>query len=138
MTKANGSAAGAKDLETIFPGSKQVQVGEETIDVRPLKVRQIAKIAKAAREIATSNIDLKDLASVVTEYPDEIITIVAAAIDRDETWVGELTADHLIVLMREIVAVNTDFFTRRVVPELSAALETISAAQADGPTRLNS
>lgn len=65
------------------------------------------------------------------EHGADIIALVAAVTGRDAAWVGGLSLSDLWRLFFKVVEVNTDFFSRRLLPELAPWIAAVKGA---GPT----
>jgi hypothetical protein len=128
----------ADELATLLPGKKTLPIAGEVIEVGPLTMAQIARLAKSIRTIAQSAPDLTDVASLILTYPDEIIEAVAIAINKPAEWVGALLPDDFFKLAQLVVEQNRTFFLERVAPLVSDVMATMAEAGKAGPTRLAS
>jgi hypothetical protein len=127
------------DLERIAPTPRKITVAGETLEVSPLRVRDLPAMARALAPIATAIPAIASsanptaaLAQAASEdvgrWIEAIISGVAVATGRPEEWVGELEIDELITLAGAVVEVNADFFARRVAPALTTAAEAVERA----------
>lgn len=106
--------------------------GGDVVELAPIKVRQMAAVARAAAPLAGvldglvrgEPLDAMALAA----QGDELAGLAAALTGRSPAWVGELELDDLVALLGEAVAVNVDFFARRLQPALDQAARRISGA----------
>lgn len=117
------------ELETIFPTGKQVNIGEETLNITPFKLGQINKVLKAAepmfvvfKTVDTNGTDEEVGSKIITELllhcGDSIRDILAISVNKSVEWVDELEADKVIELLSVIFEVNKDFFIQKVLPML--------------------
>ena len=116
------------DLNQLLPAAKECKVGGETLSILPLKVGKLPAflraITPALRYIAQNEIDWLAL---FAEEGEALLNAVAIAVGRDRAWVDELTPDEVIVLASTVVEVNSDFFTRTVLPRLKDLFGQVSA-----------
>lgn len=116
------------DLEQLAPLGAEVQAGNETLTVLPLKVGQIAAFLRAIgpllRQLDTTHIDWLQL---FCEHGDDLLAAVAIAVGKPKAWVEALAADEAIVLAAKVIEVNADFFTRMVVPRLDGLFADMKA-----------
>jgi hypothetical protein len=132
------------DLERIAPTPRKITVAGETIEVSPLRVRDLPAMARALAPIATAipaiagaanpTAALAQAASEdVGRWIEAIISGVAVATGRPEEWVGELEIDEIITLAGAVVEANVDFFVRSILPRIQDAARRVTAA-IDGGT----
>ena len=103
----------------------KVEVGDKTIEIRPLKVGQVPAFLQAIGPV------LKDIEAgltmeALTEHGDEIIRATAIGAEVDEAWLREQSLDVLIELATAVIEVNADFFVRNVAPRMKDAAERIN------------
>lgn len=112
-----------------------VTAGGERVEVAPLKVRQLGAFARAvspllddlaAVGLATAGEQSGAFGSAVVRRADEVAQAVSAATARSAEWVGEQAIDDLVGLAALVVEVNADFFVRRLLPKLEAALPAVT------------
>lgn len=125
-----------KELEKVLPYGVRVPIPDQpSINVSPLTVRQIAKIGKALRKImanASGDVNIEDL---LTEYPDEVITIVSVAVNKSEDWFEALRVDTALQLAVAVFEVNASFFKNEVGPvvaKMASIMGSIGAASGPG------
>lgn len=121
--------ARAMTLDTYVPAVRQRQIGDKTVSIAPLKVRQIPAFARAlapaARELAAG-----DLGAALLGHGEALIDALAVATGAPVEWLGALEADEFLALAADVVEVNADFFTHRTAPALEQALARVTAALA--------
>jgi hypothetical protein len=107
--------------------------------VVPLRIGQLPRFTRAARpiieELAASVAAMRDHAEPevpreaiavatstaldwIEKHGDRVIDAMAAATDRDRQWIAEGATDEFLLLVVEVVSVNLDFFSRRLLPNL--------------------
>ena len=113
-------------LDIYTPQPRPVTAGGKTINVLPLKVRQIPGFTRAIVPVLAP-LGAGDLATAIAVGGEDLVRAVAIATDQPEDWLGELLPDEFLALVTAVVDVNADFFARRVLPALNAATETTLA-----------
>ena len=115
------------DLDAIAGGPvRLVTVAGRDVQVSPLKIRELAPVARALEPVAPQLQRLLDgelTAARILAFAidaDQFADAVAAAARLDRQWVGDLLGDDFVVLARAVIEVNLDFFVQRVVPALQA------------------
>ncbi len=101
-----------------------------TLEIRPLKVRQIQPFARAVSAVlpAVQVVGGKlDLLPLVTEHGNDLAQAVAVAVERPLDWVGALDADTFVRLAGAVVEVNADFFVRRLMPAVTQQTQALTA-----------
>lgn len=130
------------DLEALIPPTRDVTVGGRTITVTPLRLRQLPGFTKAMQPFAPALLAEKWLA-VASDHADELADALAIATGEPRDFIADLTLDDVIKLAREVVVMNADFFARRVMPEIKAAMIdvqrvlTAAAGQQPSPSSSN-
>lgn len=134
MTQAETNRAPADDgLLALLgeSGSTYTTRAGEVLELAPIKVRQMAAVARAAAPLSGvlagmargGGIDAVALAA----QGDELAALLAALTGRPAQWVGELPLDDLVGLLSEALAVNVDFFSSRLQPAIERAAGRITA-----------
>jgi hypothetical protein len=92
--------------------------------VSPLKIRELAPVARALEPVAPQLQRLVDgeltAARILafTVDADLFADAVAEAARVERQWVGDLLCDDFLILARAVIEVNLDFFVQRVVPAM--------------------
>ncbi len=106
---------------------------EHEIQIRQVKVRQLAKMLKTVAKFSgfietvkasgqkMSPIDMMAFAM------DDFTDLVAVMADLPAATIGEMEVDDLVELAEALLGSNVDFFTRSVAPLLSKAMEVLSS-----------
>ena len=131
---------GTEELEVITPPIMQVDLREEVVTVYRIKTKQLLQIMEIAapfyEELQKMREDIIEqkanprakamptsantyLYKMVLKYGKNIVQLVSVLTDKDEEAVGELEIDELIKVFSSILEVNIDFFTQKVLPELT-------------------
>lgn len=124
--------------EIIAPEVRQLVVGGEPVDIRPLTVGQIPAVLRALKGVDFSaGLTAADLPGLVAEHGDRLIQAVAVAIREPADWVSNLDPVEFLTLAGAVIEVNTDFFVQRLAPMLGAVtqrLARVAATTGAGPT----
>lgn len=112
-------------LDTLYPQPRRIAAGGETIDVLPLKVRQIPAfsraIAPSLQALAANN-----WVGALALHGEALIEACAAATGRSSEWLGELDPDEFLALVTAVLEVNGDFFVRRLLPAIEQAAASLT------------
>lgn len=140
------------DLKVLFPG-RDIEIAGEKFFLRPFPFGKIPKVIgclgdiihiivnipdEVAAELATvssskdfmANPDmLSYITSLVELGGENLLDLVALAVNKPRTWVDELDADQGLVLFLEVYTVNQDFFTKRFKPVLESLTKRVGSLQ---------
>ncbi|AJQ26918.1 hypothetical protein [Pelosinus fermentans] len=95
--------------------------GEETLDIN---------LSDAGIEASA---DLFTVVSeIVMEGGEELYDILAISARKDRAWVNELEGEDGIKLLIGTIAVNKDFFTKKVAPMLKTVMKSRKTAELPG------
>lgn len=120
------------DLERIAPTPRKITVAGETIEVSPLRVRDLPAFLRDCEPLVAA-IAAGDLRSALMHHADALITVTAIGAGVDRAWLEEQTPDVLIDLAAQVVEANVDFFVRSILPRIQDAALRVTAA-IDGGT----
>lgn len=129
-----------EELAVLFPAPQPIDVAGKRIEVKPLSIRQLGRVAKAINPIVDSIDDGGEInfARLIGEHTEHAIAAIAAATGETEDWIAELPADQFIVLAKTVFEVNRSFFEGRVKPLIeslgSVITATVSTSSTAGPT----
>ncbi len=117
----------ADELEQIFPQSKDLNIHGEVVAVSPLKMRQIPKVSAHMMKLF-QYVDREEvnIAGLLSEGSMELVEAISAAVDKPKDWVEDLGLDEMVLLTRTVIEVNSDFFSRCVLPEINQAKEVLN------------
>lgn len=79
-----------------------------------------------------------DIANLVVEHADTVISLVAIGTGKTEEWVGELEIDELIEVGVAVIEVNASFFAKRVLPLITEKMARAGNLAKPGQTASNS
>jgi hypothetical protein len=147
------------ELGDHFPEAVEVSVRKgEKVAVEPLRLEQFSPVRKAMKplmDLFTVPVEKLPAGATVEHTVDFLLDQVMASAEDEarllqvvtflekatDISAGEIRTFNLAVitkLLRVVLEVNFDFFTRAVAPEISRALHTLSqvlvAARGHGPT----
>lgn len=123
------------DLDTLLPPVIELQVGGETLHLKPLKVGQLPAFLRAIRPVLPqlSGASIHWL-GLLGEHGDDLLSAMAIAVSKPRAWVDDLAADEAILLAAKVVEVNADFFTRTVIPKLDGLFTAVKPVTESGST----
>jgi len=130
----------AEDLRAIEDPGETVTVGGVALAVRPIVVGQIPALMRAlgpGLRAALSDEDgalAIDWLVLLERYSDNALDALAVAVGRERAWIDGLALDDVLRLTERVIAVNRDFFARRVRPALEELLGEVGRAGTGGPT----
>lgn len=119
------------DLNALVPPSASLTVGGETLAVSPLRIGELPAFTRAiAPAVAEFRRDSIDWLALFGLHGEAILTALAVATRKPRAWIESLAADEAILLAATVIEVNSDFFARRVLPKVEAAMAKVPAATA--------
>ena len=124
------------ELTTLFPGKEVTLSSGEVIKVEPFKFGQLPlalkltqNLAHVLKELYTSG-QLTDTTKTATnlmylmaEGGEDFIHLVGLCIGKNRGWFDTLAGDDGINLVVAFLEVNVDFFTKKMLPQLLAAVQ---------------
>lgn len=117
------------DLDVIEPQSRVVDYRGERVEVRPLKVRQIPGFLRVARPVLSAvfaggpvELTPERVMDLLAEHGEPLTEAAAIAVDRPVDWIADGDSGEFIGLVMAVLAVNLDFFARRLAPEAQRLL----------------
>ena len=160
-------AAAHDELEVIEPARRRVVLyRDETLEVRPLTIGQLPRFTRAARPLIDELFgEFRDLAAKepaeeddapdvlaaidparvcdwIERYTPQLLEAAAAATGKDSEWLSGAEPDQFLELVVAIIAVNLDFFVRRLLPMLAksvpALVKDLETIHGSGRTRSSS
>ncbi|CAK0743387.1 conserved hypothetical protein [Gammaproteobacteria bacterium] len=122
------------DIETLIPPSETLTIGGENVVVSPLKVGQLPAFLRAVQPIISHLSEPSiDWLTMFGERGDDLLTAVAIAVKKPRTWVADLDAHDAILLAAKVIEINSNFFTRTVLPKLNEAVAGIGVRAGSTP-----
>jgi len=122
------------ELETLIPQPVEIEINGETLEIKPLTIGQLTRVMKALKPALADIQGEINLTMLAVDHGDTLLSAVAAATGMDAAWLDKLPTDDFIRLAGNLLEVNADFFTRRVLPEITAAVERIEKTTGVGLT----
>lgn len=124
------------DLDVIESGNvRTVQFLGEAIEVRPLTVGQLPAFVRHAKPVLAgvfqegpAEIEPEQMLDLVAEHGEALCKAVAVAIGKTPEHVGRADLSEFVALTMAVVAVNLDFFARRLAPEAARAMQALNGA----------
>jgi hypothetical protein len=131
------------DLNILQPEPVVVTVGDEHIEVLPLKFGQFGAFTRTIQpmiedvnvifaEDKADSVFAFDLASLLSKHSELLIKAVSIAIQKPLEWVELLDMAEAIKLIQAVLEVNMDFFAQSLVPTLNQAMQSLSKKLSDG------
>lgn len=109
------------------PFAKVIVIGDETLDLTPIRVGEIPALSRAIQPLAIHLSVSPDWLALISEHGETLIDALAIATRRPREWVAALELDDAVKLTSTVFEVNADFFIQRLLPsitEAAARLET--------------
>jgi hypothetical protein len=107
-------------LNVLFPDRKlSLAAGEVTVRPFPFKhwAKAAAIIAKYAGQFQMDEGKfMQNLSQFVTQGGDDVVEVMLLSIDRDRAFVDNLSGEDGFSLLTEVLEVNADFFTKKILP----------------------
>jgi hypothetical protein len=114
-----------QELEQLQPQVSTVVVLGETIEIKPLKFRQLLQALKfmsaMIEDINPYQEKELQLFSLFGKHPEEVIGLMALVTGKPVEWFDEIGMEEGIGIVVEAIKVNRDFFSQRVQPLLEKA-----------------
>lgn len=120
------------DEAVISPPVVKVTAGGESLEITPVRVKQLVAFGRAIKPAIPAVIktfDASDAASegdqatlivgLVADHGDEIQQAVAIATGKGTAWVGDLNMADFIRLIGAVLQVNSDFFRNAILVEVA-------------------
>lgn len=111
------------DLEKFAPTAVKLDVRGETLEVTPVRVKELPGFARAVHpllpHLAPDHDTALNWADLMTLYADSIIDAVSLGIRKPRAWVEEMEVDELVAAVGAVATVNVDFFVRRLLPRVT-------------------
>lgn len=126
------------ELSVLFPGKEVTLNSGEVIKVEPFKFGQLPLALKLAQKLGGILADMyksgefqnkeKTVANVIavlSEGGEDLIQLIGLCISKDREWFNTLQGDEGLILTTAFLEVNIDFFTKKMMPQLLAAMQGI-------------
>lgn len=123
-----------EELETLIPQPVEITVAGEKLEILPLTIGQLTRVMKALKPALADIGGEINLTLLAAEHGETLLSAVSAATGKEAAWLDKLPMDDFIRLAGLLLEVNADFFTQRVLPQITAAAEKIGKATGAGVT----
>lgn len=119
-------------IQILFPEGKEIILKESVFIIKPFTFGQLPKVIKAITKASKTFEEIKmtqnsinpaDALSILSESGDELVELLADILKVEKSFIEDLEMDEAVELITAFFEVNTDFFTKRVVPLLQKALK---------------
>lgn len=135
-------------LDVLEPQARDITIGGERLEIRPLAIGAYPKIIRLARPIVDSLLKMDELPDegpasdkielvleMLDQHGERVFQCVAIAIGREVSWVEALDGAEFIDLAVKVYEANRDFFVQKLAPLLAKVRATKSGR---GPTQSSS
>jgi len=132
------------DFAAIERVEKPISVGGRELTLRPLTIGQLPGFARALKVALPSlsalmegdrNVDAEAIAELIGEHGESVLEALAIASRLPRAEIDALDPVAALELVAEVLAINRDFFVRRLAPALTKAREAMTpASDGAGPT----
>lgn len=120
----------SNEMDILFPEGKILTIGGEEITIKPLTFGQIPKaskmvapIIKAMAKCELAGDSIIDVAGnwvdILAIGGDDLLNLIGWAIGKDRAWFDTLQMDDGVDLVKSVIEVNADFFTKKVMDRLN-------------------
>ena len=134
------------DLAVLDPASTAVDYVGERLEIKPLTIGQLPKLVRLARPLIdglmdsdfdklTDGAEIGPLLDLLDQHSEGVFDAAALVTGRDREWIESGNPAEFVQLVRTVIEVNRDFFTRKLAPLLAARAK---PSNGDGQTASNS
>ena len=123
------------EIQTLFPGKEITLSTGEVINIKPFTFGQLPKALKIGQKLGVLLADLyrkgqfedqtnvsSNLMVIVGEGGEDLLDLIGLGIGKPRAWFDELQGNDGITLTIAFLEVNIDFFTKKMMPQLSEAM----------------
>lgn len=127
------------ELSTMFQTpARDVQVGENTVTVTPIRMGNLQAFTQAIKPIASDVLDAMegsgDLLTTIELHGERMIEAVQIATGVPRPELDSMMADDFVRLASAVIEVNADFFINRLLPAMKQEVETLQDRVRGGVT----
>lgn len=116
------------ELETLIPQPVEIEVAGKKLSILPIKVGKLPAFVRAvAPFFAVFKHGEVDFIALLSDHGESVLDACAIGSGLPRAEIDDLDPAQLVNIAQAIVEVNMDFFTRRLVPSVTAAM--LKAAQ---------
>ena len=126
------------EVDVLLNEGKTIQLSSGPVAIKPYvfdQFLQVAKIVNSARqkltgltyevtekEDGTRDIDF-DIINLIANAGEEAKMLICISLKKDADEVGAFPLDDVAAVLGTIIEVNLDFFTKKVMPQVTGALQ---------------
>jgi len=114
------------ELDQLSPAPVMVLAGGCSLEITPIRVRELAAFSRAVQPVAAALAAGADIASLLADHADAVIDAAAIGARVERDFVLDLGLDELVDLAGAVLTVNVDFFVRRLLPKVTASSEALA------------
>jgi len=130
-------------LEALIREPRIIKAAGEAVAITQIRTKHIPSVLRLCAPIFGPLASLAkgdptaDIASLVVDHADTVISLVAIGSNKSVDWVGELELDELLEIGIAVVEVNASFFVARVLPLLTEKMARAKNLAMRGQTASN-
>lgn len=124
------------EIQTLFPGKEITLTSGEVIKIKPFTFGQLPKALKIGQKLGAMLAELysqgkfedqanvsSNLMIIIGEGGEDLLDLIGLGIGKPREWFDNLQGDDGITLTIAFLEVNIDFFTNKMMPQLSEAMQ---------------
>ena len=116
-----------KKLDELIPPQIEITIGGETLTITPIRAGKFPTFIRAIRPVIPHLVQEPiDFLAMIDEGGEHLLDAVALALGKPRTFVDALDIADLIRGARAMIEVNVDFFIHRLLPEVTAATQSLA------------
>lgn len=130
-----------QELNVLFPAKEITISTGEVIKIAPFTFGQLPQALKLASKIGNllgtlvkdgKLADKSKMATsimfLISEGGEDLLNLLGLGINKDRAWFDTLQGDDGITLTVAFLEVNLDFFTKKMLPQMISAMNTLKPA----------
>lgn len=128
MTEPNEFAAVDVPERVVVMGAREITLRPLTIGQLPAFSRALKAAVPALEAMLSGDGDIgaSDVVGLLADHGDAVLEALAVATKLDRSEIDNLDPATAMSLVGEVMAINRDFFARRLAPALTKAREAAS------------
>lgn len=120
-----------QQIELLFPQGKTVTLKGKSYVIKPFgfgKFPKIMKLFQDLKDVPTTSeqTSVKDLIAFIGENAEVVVEFSVLATGEKREFFDDVPADEGVELVQAIIAVNSDFFVKRLQPKLLMGLSKLT------------
>ncbi|WP_020160516.1 plasmid segregation protein ParM domain-containing protein [Methylobacter marinus] len=124
------------ELELLFSQDHAIDIGGETVDVSPVRLGELARLAKlfkgAVIEVKGTPTEIATKLLTSGEA-DRIIAALSVAARQDQAFIEALELDDAVRLLAAVIESNADMIKKKLMPAISQITAALSAGASASP-----